>query len=280
MHLSLLQQKIKAIGDLADNDMPMADTLLMLGALEREGDDLQAYQDYIKQMTEALDKYIQAHPHKDEDVLVYRLACLNHVIRDEFGYSGDLEGYDDPEMINFLTVIDKRTGIPVALGSLYMILAESQEWPVAGINFPGHFLLRLEEGSNRLIFDPFHEGEAMNASTRRALLKTVLGERAELHHKYYDTVTKRDVVLRFYNNRKSRLIAQEDYTRALQTIRHQLWIAPREPRLYYDAGIICARVGQLQDALTYLHEFIQLSSDVRSIAEAQSIIASLRRVLQ
>lgn len=280
MHLSQLQQQLKAFGELDDMAIPLADTLLMLGSVEREGDDIEPYRTHLDDMRRALADTISANPRPDDmPVLRYRLDRLNDVIRNQFAYGGDRDGYDDADMINLLTVIDKRAGIPVAIGVLYMILADSQNWPIAGINFPGHFLLRLADGANGIIFDPFHAGAVMNAAHMRTLLKDVLGARAELHHHYYDTVTRRDVILRFCNNRKTRLIASEDYTRALQTIRHQLWVAPREPRLYYDAGVLSARIGQLQDALGYLHEFIQMSDDVRTIAEAQSIMAGLRRVL-
>src|SRR5690606_13696955 len=170
-------------------------------------------------------------------------------------------------------------GIPVGLGALHLVLAEEMGWDAVGLNFPGRFLVRYEEGAKRLIVDPFSDGKVMQASDLRQLLKASLGEKAELHHHYYDPITKRDVVLRFYNNRRMRLLMQEDYTRALQAITHEFWIAPKEARLYYDAGVMCAKTGQHQEALEYLQEFVELSRDQRSIAEAQGMIASLRRIL-
>src|SRR3546814_18868046 len=79
---------------------------------------------------------------------------------------------------DMMRVIDRRRGLPVALGILYLHGARAQGWPICGLNFPGHFLLRLDLGAERTIIDPFHGGETRDAAALRALLKTMAGEAA------------------------------------------------------------------------------------------------------
>lgn len=281
MHISDIQAQLKDIGGLADDAVPVLDTLILLGALDREGTDVRHYRQHIQHLHEELALYLKTTPQtKHETTLEYRLKALNAVLLDEFNYHGDESGYDNPEHINMLTVIDRRGGMPVALGALYYELAHKQGWTIYGLSFPGHFLLRLDDGANRMIVDPFYDGQSLDAGKLRALIKKVLGVRAELHHHYYDAISPRDIVLRFYNNRKTRLIAQGDYTRALQTIKRELSIAPNEARLYFDAGVVCMKTDNLEQALEYLQEFVARSSDAMTMSEAQGMIRSLQRILQ
>ena len=280
MHLSEIQAKLKETGSVPDADFPVMDVLLLLGAMDRENVDLRVYRQHIARLHEELALYLKTTPiGRNENVLEYRLKALNAVLLDEFNYHGDESAYDHPDHINMLTVIDLRGGLPVALGTLYYALAEKQGWTVHGLNFPGHFLLRLDEGPARMIIDPFHDGTALDAGKLRALVKKTLGPRAELHHHYYDTVTPRAIVLGFYNLRKIRLVAQGDYKRALQTVTRQMWIAPDEARLYFDAGLIYMKTGELEKALENLQEFVARSSDSSTVSEAQGMIRSLQRIL-
>jgi regulator of sirC expression with transglutaminase-like and TPR domain len=282
MHLADVQARLKKIGTLPEKDVPIAETLLLLGALDLEGAEIASYQAHLQEMHEALLDYIKQNPKTaDESELDYRLKCLNTIIIDEFGYRPeiDYDSYDDPDKINFLQVIDKRSGIPIALGTLYMQLARNQGWDISGLNFPGHFLFRLEDGVQHAIIDPFQPQQPIGAGQLRNLLKKILGERAELHHEYYNPVTIRHVVLRFCNKRKTRLITQGDYTRALKMVTHELWVAPEEPRLYFDAGVISIKVDRLIQAIEYLQEFVQMSNDAKTVSEAYNMIRALQRKL-
>mgnify|MGYP000892771915 CR=1 FL=1 len=276
--LSGIHQRLQQLGLLADEDLPVAQSLLLMAAAEREAFDLQPYEAQIVAMHDAL-TLVAAHPPLGEGAS-FHLDCLRKVIHDEYGYCGDSEAYEDPEHMNLISVMDRRRGIPVALGSLYLELARRQGWSVSGLNFPGHFLLRIEDGAQRIIFDPFDEGKVMQAQDLRQLLKKIMGDKAELHHHYYDAVTARHVVLRFCNNRKTRLIAREEYAAAMVIVANERLIAPNEPRLLFEAGMLSARLHQIQQAITYMEEFIVCSKDRKAVAEAQEVLRGFRRLLQ
>lgn len=274
------EAELKTLGELSDNDMPIVETLLVMGHIDRPNVDLALYRQHINVLHDALEVEIEKNPYQEDNLLEYRLARLNAVLRDQFHYGEDEEDFGDIDTINLLTVIDHRKGIPVALGALYMELATKQHWPIHGLNFPGHFLLRLDEGAHRLIFDPYHDGRVMDAGSMRKLLKETVDKDAELNHAYYETVTSRDVVLRFYNNKKTRLITESRYEEALDVTSRMMWIAPHEARLYFDSGILSAKISHVKDALDYLNKFIGLSTDKRSIGEAKEMIDNFRRQLQ
>ena len=143
-----------------------------------------------------------------------RADVLAQVISQQFGYAGDQASYNDMQNANLMQVIDRRKGLPVALGLLYIIAARAQGWACAGLNFPGHFLIRLELGSARRILDPFNGGVKMEIPQLRSLLKGMAGEGAELKPEYYQPVSNRDVLLRLLNNIKGRAFQSNDFIRA------------------------------------------------------------------
>src|SRR5258708_36332460 len=105
-----------------------------------------------------------------------------------------------------MRVIDRRKGLPVALGILYIHAARAQGWDMAGLAFPGHFLVRLQDAGTRLILDPFHGGKPREAAELRDLLKAITGNEAGLTPAHYAPVSDRDGLLRLQNNPKPRLI--------------------------------------------------------------------------
>jgi regulator of sirC expression with transglutaminase-like and TPR domain len=280
MHLDALRERLQEIGQLADDDLPLAETLTLLGALDRKSSDIEPYQNHLNEMRLAFAEDIKKNPdsvHTAEG----QLARLNAVIHTQFGYHGDdqHQGFTDPTQINFLDTIDQRSGIPVALAALYLELAQTQNWRVVGLNFPGHFVLRLEEDGERLLINPY-DGKELNAGRLRNLLKHSVGPEAELNHEYYNPVTLRDVALRFCNNRKTRFLQLAKYDVALHIVEQELWFAPNEPRLYFDAGMISVKLDRLGHAIEYLKKFIEMSKDTKTIAEARTTLYTLQRNLQ
>src|SRR5690606_39368836 len=60
------------------------------------------------------------------------------------GFRGNEQNYYDPANSYFNRVIDRRTGNPISLCLLFMLLGRRLEMPIAGIGFPGHFLCRYQ----------------------------------------------------------------------------------------------------------------------------------------
>ena len=82
-----------------------------------------------------------APPRADPDDYV-RVMALNEYLFGELHFVGNNITYDDPRNSFLNAVLDRRTGIPITLGLVYMEVARRAGLHVEGINFPGHFLLR------------------------------------------------------------------------------------------------------------------------------------------
>ena len=167
---------------------------------------------------------------------------------------------------NLLRVIDRRKGLPVALGILYLHVGRAQGWPMTGLNFPGHFLIRLGDGGERVVLDPFHAGIERPVGQMRELLKAVAGPDAELRPEHWAAVDDRDILLRLQNNIKLRHLRGDSVGRALEVLEGMLLIAPGDAMLWREAGLLNARIGNLAAAIEKLERFMDSPAPDRAKA--------------
>ena len=252
-----IEAELRRIGGRDDDDVKPAEAALLLAALDRPGVSLDRYRHHLSLLerdTADLGAKLGA-----EGDLKSRVAALNEILLDRYAYQGDQLNYDDLQNANMMRVIDRRKGLPVALGILYIHAARAQGWDIAGLNFPGHFLLRLQLGSQAVILDPFNQGALRTAQELRALIKAVAGEEAELRPEHIQTVSPRDVLIRLQNNIKVRLAQEERAADALEVIENILIFAPGNAGLWQEAGVLHAHLGNLRAAILALEHFLELS---------------------
>ena len=113
--------------------LPIAEAALALASLERRRVDFARYRDHLRLIA----RDVGSHPGASGD-LAGRAGALNEIILLKHGYSGDELTYDDVQNANLMRVIDRRKGLPVVLGILFIDAARAQGWgEVAGLAFPG-----------------------------------------------------------------------------------------------------------------------------------------------
>jgi regulator of sirC expression with transglutaminase-like and TPR domain len=252
--------------------LPLAEAALALAALDRPRVDLYRYHHHLASLGREVG---EAASGAGDPV-----AALNSVIIGRYGYAGDTLTYDDLQNANLMRVIDRRKGLPVALGILYIHAARAQGWDMAGLAFPGHFMVRLERGGQRRIIDPFHEGRVREAAELRDLLKSTAGQAAELSPAHYADVSDRAVLLRLQNNVKLRLVQTRQMDQALMAIENMMLFAPEEASLWWEAGQINATIGKLRAAIAALERFLTLADDAAQRHRAAALLQQLRARLQ
>src|SRR5258705_370668 len=178
-----------------------------------------------------------------------------------------------------MRVVDRRKGLPVALGILYLHAARAQGWESVGLAFPGHFLVRLGDGAERLILDPFHGGQICEAAMLRELLKAMAGQEIELMPEHYAPAADRDVLLRLQNNLKSRLLQAGQYERALRIVETMVMLAPDLAELWREAGLLNARLGNMRASVGALEEFVVRSPEGTARHQAAAMLQQMKTKL-
>ncbi len=263
---------LAAQGKLPDAEIDLIGCALALAALDRPRVGLRRYVDHLDALAAAV-----ATGTKGVDTpLDDRIDAINAVMFEGLGYVGDTETYDDLQNTNLIRVIDRRRGLPIVLSLLYMHAALAQGWAAEGINFPGHFVLRLGAGAERAIVDPFNGGRRIEAAELRELLKLTHGDDAELTPEHFAVATKRDVLLRLQNNLKLRLIRLGKLDGALDVVERMLLFAPDNAALWHASGVLNAELGRLADAISALQRTAGLDAD----GALQHRVATLMQALR
>lgn len=272
--LAQCERMLREIGALRSTILPIAEAALALASFDRPRVGLARYSKHLKML--AQDVARRAAGARD---LAARANALNEIILLKHGYSGDELTYDDLQNANLMRVIDRRKGLPVALGILYLGVARAQGWDAVGLGFPGHFLIRLSDGAERLILDPFHGGRALDAVALRELLKAISGQDVELAPEHYAPVADRDVLLRLQNNLKSRLIQAQRHEEALRVVETMRMLAPDLADLSREAGILQAQTGNMRAAVKSMEEFIARAPEGSARHEAAVVLQQLKAKL-
>ena len=89
------------------------------------------------------------------------LSALHQVLFVEDGFTGDTDRYYHALNSYLPAVLNMRCGLPITMGLLYKAVGEGAGLTVAGVNAPGHFLVRVRIESGWQIVDPFYCGELM-----------------------------------------------------------------------------------------------------------------------
>lgn len=274
------RQYLEGLSDIPDEDINLAQAALALSALDHPGISVDRYFHHLQLLAEDVANLHHEQLKKDaEDTADLRLRSLRQVLVEQHEYLGDVHSYDDLQNASLIRVIDRAKGLPITLSILYIHAARMQGWNVDGLNIPGHFVCRLEYEGDRLIFDPFHGGELLEASDLRDLVKRALGPQAELTSAYYEPTPNREILFRLENNIKHRKIDAEDYEGALEHVKRMRLIDPEEYRLMLDAGVLYAKTDQPKAAIEMLANYIDRAPNNRDRHEAELLLQELTQSL-
>ena len=90
------------------------------------------------------------------------LGQINDYLFNELSFAGNEKDYYDPDNSYLNRVFDRRTGNPINLCLLYLLIARRLRLPVVGIGLPGHFLCRYQSTSDEIYIDAFNHGRLLS----------------------------------------------------------------------------------------------------------------------
>lgn len=189
------------------------------------------------------------------------VSAFNEYLYDEEGFSGNRVTYDDPRNSFLNEVIGRRTGIPLTLAVIYLEVARRAGLPVAGVNFPGHFLLRSLPGAvgEDLIIDPFHSGALLSEVDCRQLLRHHVGDEAAFHGSLLAPATRHDIIVRMLVNLKRLYVRMRSFPQARFVSTLLLTADPSATSELRDRGLLAYHLEDFSSALKDLEEYLRLS---------------------
>ncbi len=169
---------------------------------------------------------------------------------------GDLFTPEDPANTDLISVCDRRQGISIALGLIYLEAGRRAGLTLAGVDFPGHFLLRVETGEGPVALDPYTGGGVVMPSelTRRALSAGLMPGVADRLEALMAPVPDRQVVLRLQSLIFIHAMHARDFDRAERAALRCGLLDPRDHRPWLDVAAAREAQGRLAGALEALKQ--------------------------
>jgi regulator of sirC expression with transglutaminase-like and TPR domain len=187
-----------------------------------------------------------------------RIAHLNRYLFDDLGFRGNAEEYDDPRNSFLNDVLDRRLGIPISLSTVYMEIGRRLGFPIHGVSFPGHFLVRwLERDRQDILLDPFHRGRIMSEDECRRRLDESLGGRIPFRTDLFGRARTRDILERMLLNPKVLYEKEHDFHRALRAQHSLLCLRPDEAALLRERGLLHFRIACFAEARADLEAYLE-----------------------
>ena len=154
--------------------------------------DLVYYQGVLDQLAENIREKI-----KNISKPLYLLKAINDYLFKEEGFDGNQTDYMEADNSFLNLVLERRTGIPISLSVMYLLLAKRLGLPFQGINMPGHFMLKYHQQSFEMYVDPYYSGQLL---TKRDCVNFMLFTGFGFKEEFLKPCTNKDILLRMVRN--------------------------------------------------------------------------------
>lgn len=129
-----------------------------------------------------------------------QVRVFNHVFYDMHGFTGNPGDIHAPSNSMIDMVLADRKGNPLSIGMVYLLVAQSLDLPVFGVNLPEHFVLAyVGDPASEVLFyiNAFSRGTVFS---RREVSEFITRLGHEPQSRFLEPCSNRDMVQRLLNN--------------------------------------------------------------------------------
>jgi regulator of sirC expression with transglutaminase-like and TPR domain len=169
---------------------------------------------------------------------------------------GDLFTPDNPDNADLICVCERRKGLSIALGLIYLEAGRRSGLTLSGVDFPAHFLLRIETRDGPVALDPYAGGRIVMPSelTQRALSTGLTPNVANRLDALMTPVSDRQVLIRLQNVIFAQASRAKDFARAERSALRRALLSPQDHRPWLDVAAAREGQGRLAGALEALSQ--------------------------
>lgn len=171
-----------------------------------------------------------------------RARAISEHLFDRLGFAANAGDYYDPKNSFLCEVMDRRVGIPISLSVVYLEVARRVGVLAQGVNFPGHFLVRVAIEDAWLFLDPYTRGRTLTPADLEDLLRKTTTPNAVLEPSVIAAASKRQIVARMLVNLAGIYGRNGDLPRSLDVLERLAVLEPSNPRIARDLASLRERV--------------------------------------
>ncbi len=243
-----------------DQDINLAEAALMIARLEYHDLDIEGYLEKIQSMANEINSRLPETANAAEI-----LKQLNHVLFIEKGYEGNSQSYYDPRNSFLNDVIERKLGIPISLSILYIELGHALGLPLAGVSFPGHFLVKLEISDGAIVLDPYFGGISLNEEDIEDRLQEYYGSKLDKTrlHGVLASCSNKEIILRVLRNLRNLYMQEENWEKALPLADIMVSLETDQADAMKARGAIYDALECHSPALADYSEYLKLAPDAK-----------------
>jgi regulator of sirC expression with transglutaminase-like and TPR domain len=263
-----------------DEGLPLLEATVAVAMDEYPDLDVQAVLGQVDQLLSRLRRRlpVDAGP-------LQRLRTLNQFFFHDLGFGGNVNHYYDPDNSYLHVVLRTRRGIPITLAVLWLELAQGLALQAKGVNFPGHFMVKVNLPQGQVVIDPF---------TGQSLSREDLSERLEPFKRrnglvdefdapvglYLQSAPARDILCRVLRNLKEIHQSQEDWPRLVAVLDRLIVLQPTAWTEVRDRGLAWAEMGRPDKAVADLEAYLAHAEDLLDADAVAHRLQALRQIGQ
>jgi len=174
------------------DDFDLEEAVWLLACTKYPGINVEAYQAMLDNFASAVrDRLIMAQNSAQV------LGLLNDYLFREQKFIGNEHNYYDPDNSYLNRVLDRRTGNPISLCTVYLLTAKRLRLPAVGIGLPGHFICRYQTAKETVYIDTFNQGRLL---TKSDCIKYLHNHNHGVHEEFLTPVSPRRMLMRMCSN--------------------------------------------------------------------------------
>jgi regulator of sirC expression with transglutaminase-like and TPR domain len=239
----------------SDDDFPLLEAAIAVAQDEYEDLD-------VLDVLGAIDQLIDKLKHKvpKDTAPLQRLQILNRFFYLELGFGGNVN-----------VVLKTRLGIPISLAIIWLELASAIGLKACGVNFPGHFLLKISLPQGQVIMDPLSATSLDGPEIARRLepfhknFSLNLGVDDDLDVPfglYLQDAQPRDILVRMLRNLKEIYRSETDWDRLVCVQNRLITLLPEAWHEYRDRGLALAKLRRSEQAVIDLDVYLHNATDL------------------
>jgi regulator of sirC expression with transglutaminase-like and TPR domain len=199
-----LEEDFKALASIPEDEVDLEKGAFLIARYAYPNLDVATYRRQLDEMAAEMRDRIGWRVSGEETV-----KALSRFLFTEQGFRGNSRNYYEADNSYLNRVLDRRTGIPISLSVVYLLVGQRLSLPVFGIGMPGHFLVKFESDRYKIFVDCFNGGALLSEkdcarflrqagygfeerflqkSSPRAVLTRTLKNLVAIYHKLDDRV--------------------------------------------------------------------------------------------
>jgi regulator of sirC expression with transglutaminase-like and TPR domain len=208
------------------------------------------------------------------------MDIINNYLFVEQGFQGNDYDYYDPRNSFLNDVIDRKTGIPITLSTLYLELAGRAGLALEGVGFPGHFIIKYSGPGDDILIDPFNKGKILSEKNCQDILNRMYGGSVRFRREMLATSTKKQILNRMLNNLKGIYVDSKNHEKALSVVELILELNPYNVSEIRDRGLLYYELECFSQALHDLETYLNLSPNAPDSEVMLDMVSRLKDLVK